>query len=277
MTSPQSACYGDDAVSYVQVKRDDCLASHGGCKHAIAFLMWAHRRSKERRASEPSCTLMEICLKGSPVPPGDSAVLKKFLDEARKRKIEDCQLLRYQPTCCPIETHALLLCINLYLNLKTKVWKKDETQGQSDSPLWFELRYGRVTASRAFDVSRCNTSDGTLISLILGGKIPDTLSMKRGRVLEDEVRKIVELKLRKRIIRKCGSYGNGAGGSQQRTRAPAAPARPKLVERAGGRRQQQCNAFGGAHDTSDCRFRRYVSRVCNKEGHLRRMCPNLTA
>ncbi|KAH9644330.1 hypothetical protein HF086_003115 [Spodoptera exigua] len=44
--------------------------------------------------------------KGSPVPPGDSAVLKKFLDEARKRKIEDCQFLRYQPTYCPIETYA---------------------------------------------------------------------------------------------------------------------------------------------------------------------------
>ncbi|KAH9644329.1 hypothetical protein HF086_003114 [Spodoptera exigua] len=78
-TVSSRACYGDDAVSYVQVKRDgkfcivkcklcpehkvhaklyrctlvlneedeviesvqceDCLTSHGGCKHAIAFLM----------------------------------------------------------------------------------------------------------------------------------------------------------------------------------------------------------------------------------------------
>ncbi|GBO98521.1 hypothetical protein EVAR_113_1 [Eumeta japonica] len=76
--------YGDDAVSYVQLKREgdicivkckvcpehkvhaklysvtlimdeqeeavksiechDCVASQGGCKHAIAFLMWIHRR-----------------------------------------------------------------------------------------------------------------------------------------------------------------------------------------------------------------------------------------
>lgn len=73
------------------------------------------------------------------------------------------------------------------------------TREQSNSALWFELRYGRITASRAFEVSRCKTSDGTLIALILGGKIPDTQSMKRGRTLEDDVRKTVIEKLRKPI------------------------------------------------------------------------------
>ncbi|GBP61533.1 hypothetical protein EVAR_44004_1 [Eumeta japonica] len=58
---PQRPSYGDDAVSYVQLKREgdicieeavksiechDCVASQGGCKHAIAFLMWIHRRSE---------------------------------------------------------------------------------------------------------------------------------------------------------------------------------------------------------------------------------------
>ncbi|KAJ8961935.1 hypothetical protein NQ317_003886 [Molorchus minor] len=47
------------------------------------------------------------------------------------------------------------------------------------------------------------TNDGTLISLILGGKIPDTSSIKRGRVLEDEVRKTIERKLKKKN-NKCG-------------------------------------------------------------------------
>ncbi|KAF9816534.1 hypothetical protein SFRURICE_010693 [Spodoptera frugiperda] len=149
------ASYGDDAVSYVQLKREnkfctvkckicpehkvhaklygctlvvdeeddiilsvqcqDCVASQGGCKHAIAFLMWVHRRT---------------CL------------IKKV---------------------------------------------EEETREQSNSALWFELRYGRITASRTFEVSRCKTSDGTLISLIPGGKIPDTPAMKRGRVLENEM------------------------------------------------------------------------------------------
>ena len=83
--------YGDDAIGYVQLKRDahgcevwaritpehkvtsrayrvtamikeqeetveyvkclDCVASEGGCKHGVALLMWLHRRS-----SEPSVT-----------------------------------------------------------------------------------------------------------------------------------------------------------------------------------------------------------------------------
>ncbi|XP_028176894.1 uncharacterized protein LOC114364791 [Ostrinia furnacalis] len=268
------ASYGDDAVSYVQIKRDgkfctlkckicpehkvhaklyrctlilneedeviqsiqceDCLASQGGCKHAIAFLMWVHRRSEE-----PSCTSVDCYWKksklsrvgsslkyltakelsnGNPALPGNSAVLNKFLDEARKRKIEDCEIFKYQPTYCPRETQAasmhqlifkfkeknvedFLKKIQITNSLITKV--EEETRGQSNSPLWFELRYGRVTASRAYEISRCKTTDGTLISLILGGKIPDTPSMKRGRVLEDEVRKVVECKIGQKI-RRCG-------------------------------------------------------------------------
>ncbi|KAF9824869.1 hypothetical protein SFRURICE_001742 [Spodoptera frugiperda] len=237
------ASYGDDAVSYVQLKREnkfctvkckicpehkvhaklygctlvvdeeddiilsvqcqDCVASQGGCKHAIAFLMWVHRRSEE-----PSCTSVECywkksklsqvgttikymtakeLSKGNPILPANPSVFNNFLEEARKRKVEDCQL-KYQPTYS-----------------ETSLIKKveEETREQSNSALWFELRYGRITASRAFEVSRCKTSDGTLISLILGGKIPDTPAMKRGRVLENEVRKTVESKIKKKVS-KCG-------------------------------------------------------------------------
>ncbi|GBP74277.1 hypothetical protein EVAR_58555_1 [Eumeta japonica] len=77
------------------------------------------------------------------------------------------------------------------------------TRAQHDSTLWHELRYGRITASRAFEFSRCKTNDGTLIALIMGGKLPDTLAMKRGRILEDQVRKTVSIKLGKKI-NKCG-------------------------------------------------------------------------
>ncbi|XP_024891954.1 uncharacterized protein LOC112468648, partial [Temnothorax curvispinosus] len=87
--------YGDSAVGYVQLKRDgnicnvqekvclehlvnskayvvkmlvdesdekvieiqcqDCAASEGGCKHAIAFLMWVHRRSEEPEPTAIVC------------------------------------------------------------------------------------------------------------------------------------------------------------------------------------------------------------------------------
>ncbi|GBP81669.1 hypothetical protein EVAR_63156_1 [Eumeta japonica] len=42
----------EEAVKSIECH--DCVASQGGCKHAIAFLMWIHRRSEE-----PSCTSVE--------------------------------------------------------------------------------------------------------------------------------------------------------------------------------------------------------------------------
>lgn len=80
---------------------------------------------------------------------------------------------------------------------------EEETTEQHKSRLWYELRYGRVTASRAYEFSRCKTSDGTLMAVIMGGKIPDTTAMKRGRILEDDVRKTVSVNLGKKI-KICG-------------------------------------------------------------------------
>ncbi|CAG9789634.1 unnamed protein product [Diatraea saccharalis] len=260
------ASYGDDAISYVQLKRDgkictlkckicpehkihanlyavtmvideeeevirsvechECVAAIGGCKHAIAFPMWVHRRS-----AEPSCTSVECywkksklsrigttlkfitakeMSKGKPVLPSNTAVRNTFLEEGRKRSLKECDFLRYSSSS---SSSAMLSMHNLVLKFKdedcdtflSKVEilyesiKKieEETREQSCSRLWFEMRYGRVTASRAYEVSRCKTIDGTLIALIMGGKIPDTKAMKRGRKLEDQVRDAVELKLQK--------------------------------------------------------------------------------
>lgn len=77
------------------------------------------------------------------------------------------------------------------------------TSDQHKSNLWHELRYDRVTASQAFEFSRCKTKDESLIALIMGGKIPDTPAMTCGRLMEDDVRKTISALLRKRI-KKCG-------------------------------------------------------------------------
>lgn len=222
----------DDVI--ISVLCQDCAASLGGCKHAIAFLMWVHRRSEE-----PSCTSVECywkksklsrvgsslkymtakdLSKGNPILPAKPSVLLKFMAEGRKRKVDNCELLNYQPSAYQSETLAVSMHqltykfkeeqVDAFLkNVKITEYiiklVEEQTREQSKSSLWFELRYGRITASKAFEVSRCKTNDGTLISLILGGKIPDTPSMKRGRNLEDEVRKTVETKLKKKI-NKCG-------------------------------------------------------------------------
>ncbi|GBP31447.1 hypothetical protein EVAR_17936_1 [Eumeta japonica] len=131
--------YGDDAVSYVQLKREgdicikckvcpehkvhaklysvtlimdeqeeavksiechDCVASQGGCKHAIAFLMWIHRRSEEPSCTSVECYWMKSKLSragstlkyltasemsnAKPSLPSNTEVFEKFLEEGRK-------------------------------------------------------------------------------------------------------------------------------------------------------------------------------------------------
>lgn len=78
------------------------------------------------------------------------------------------------------------------------------TLKQNDCPLWHELRYGRITASKAYDAAHCNVLDGTLTQTILGAsKLRDTEAMKRGRFLESNVLREVE-KINKIKINKCG-------------------------------------------------------------------------
>lgn len=103
----------------LSAKCHDCAASEGGCKHAVAFLMWVHRRSEE-----PACTSVECYWRKAKLSkigtslkfilaremtrkklPSQNkktnkdlgtAVFNDFINEARKRSI-DCQLLKHQP------------------------------------------------------------------------------------------------------------------------------------------------------------------------------------
>ena len=78
-----------------------------------------------------------------------------------------------------------------------------ETKSQSTCLLWHELRFGRITASILYPVSKCKTVDGSLVEKIMGARIADTPEMRRGRNLEPLVLKSVE-KLVKRKIKKSG-------------------------------------------------------------------------
>ncbi|GBP18669.1 hypothetical protein EVAR_14439_1 [Eumeta japonica] len=144
--------YGDDAVSYVQLKREgdicivkckvcpehkvhaklysvtlimdeqeeavksiechDCVASQGGCKHAIAFLMWIHRRSEEPSCTSVECYWMKSKLSragstlkyltasemsnAKPSLPSNTEVFEKFLEEGKKRRLNNCEVIKYQ-------------------------------------------------------------------------------------------------------------------------------------------------------------------------------------
>ncbi|XP_061704165.1 uncharacterized protein K02A2.6-like [Cydia pomonella] len=68
-----------------------------------------------------------------------------------------------------------------------------------------------------------------------------------------------------RVVSTSGGRGGHAG-----TRGTGGAAAPAL-----GRGANQCTVCGAGHEASTCRFARYVCKVCNRQGHLRRMCPYL--
>lgn len=77
-----------------------------------------------------------------------------------------------------------------------------DTIHQSKFTLWKELRYGRITASRIYEVTHCKIPQGILVEQIIGAcKIKDTNAMERGRRLEQEVLKILEENLQIKLYR----------------------------------------------------------------------------
>ncbi|CAH0717717.1 unnamed protein product, partial [Brenthis ino] len=227
--------YGDDAIGYVQLRRDsdlctikcrvcpehkvrsksysatmivdekggkivsvechDCAASTGGCKHSVAFLMWVHRRSEEPSSTDIQCYWKKSKL--SQVGTNIKCITTKDLStvktqQATQTTLRDDLLSKFLQEA----THRGVT--NLFLEENIKIIE-EHTVGQHKSRLWHELRYGRVTASKAYEVSKCLTSDGSLVAVIMGAKTPDTKAMKRGRVLESKVRVTVEKKLGKKV------------------------------------------------------------------------------
>ncbi|KAJ8909481.1 hypothetical protein NQ315_015411, partial [Exocentrus adspersus] len=266
MTRSARESYGDDAIGYVQLYREcgictvkckmclehkvrtkpynvtmiinendneiiscqchDCAASAGGCKHAVAFLMWVHRRSEE-----PACTSVE-CYWKKPTLSRIGTTLKYITvqqitkkERLKRRKIDNCELLKYQldfkhNDVMQFSMHCFIMeqspeiqanIDNLVDVMKVTFTEavistiEEATRKQSKSSLWYEMRYGRITASKAHEVSVCRTPNGSLVATIMGAKIPDTAAMKRGRNLELSVRKTVSNKLKKKIT-SCGLY-----------------------------------------------------------------------
>ncbi|XP_030747065.1 uncharacterized protein LOC115875674 [Sitophilus oryzae] len=81
-----------------------------------------------------------------------------------------------------------------------------KTRAQSENPLWHELRFGRITASKIFEVAHCKTPEGTLVESIIGSyKVRDNKFMKRGRLLEKKVLKCAEQKVKCKF-QECGFF-----------------------------------------------------------------------
>lgn len=201
--------------------------------------MWVHRRSEEPEPTATVCYWKKPVLAqiGSNVRamkakdlvknersavdlPNNTGFLQGLVQEMKNRNF-DCQLSRHFLTVesyKDLSIHSLLISFcnssqckdaNSFLNFaREEMIKKPykevakATIEQSKSTLWQELRYGRITASKIFETSRCKKPAGCLVEQIIGAyKLRDTDAMERGRRLEEQVLAILEENLQTKLQR----------------------------------------------------------------------------
>lgn len=79
-----------------------------------------------------------------------------------------------------------------------------KTKLQSESKIWIEMRYGRITASRIYEVAHCKTERGTLVEQIIGAsKIMETEAMQKGKELEKKVLNVLQQRIQVKLT-DCG-------------------------------------------------------------------------
>nr|CAI5831935.1 unnamed protein product [Callosobruchus analis] len=165
----------------------DCAAKQGGCKHSFAFLISLFKKTEEPASTSVKCYWMKPALSkvGSSVKfikaknfknvassnsniAEDPSFFNKFINKCKWQKLDKTQIMTYFT-----DVNIEMKCSLHYLICKYKNSKnlhniteqqcvliEQATKDQADSPLWFELRYGRITASMAHETSKCKTVDG---------------------------------------------------------------------------------------------------------------------
>ncbi|KAF5300734.1 hypothetical protein FQR65_LT19317 [Abscondita terminalis] len=167
----------------------DCSASQGGCKHILAFLTWVHEKSNEPSTTEVQCYWKKPRLSLSNTDtqfittkdfgrslsfnvPGTSTFLNKFIEKAAHvENNSNCHLLKYFKECGihnKLSLHHLIITYvansagsavdflkyasNL-MNDRLCQQAEEESKLQHKCNLWYELRYGRITASKIYEAT----------------------------------------------------------------------------------------------------------------------------
>ncbi|XP_047529697.1 uncharacterized protein LOC125065885 [Vanessa atalanta] len=214
----------------LNVTCEDCAASRGGCKHTIAFLMWLHRRSEEPSTTATKCYWKKSKLSGIGTTLkmikakdfGTSGITLHsvgqngniFFDQValklrelqiqcslshficEKKEVEKMSIHylinRFKKSCVDFHFESFITFCKNEMTESRCHQVKEGTTAQSDSNLWFEMRYGRITASKMYEAAQCTTKDGSLVEEIFGAvTFNQTNAIKRGKKLEKDVIKEV--------------------------------------------------------------------------------------
>lgn len=205
--------------------------SLGGCKHVIALISWLHRRSTEKSRTSIECywtkpSLSKIgqkFLRVEDIFPSKKceipltsrlSLVDSILLDFHAEGLESCAgsfvhaaeqksttifhlLMDYKKTPLPHSGKSFLEFCNDSISPIDCRTIAQKTSGQAKSKCWFNHRFSRITGSKIFEISRCTTDAGSLVNTILGAsKVFETTAMKRGKILEPEVIKEVQKKLK---------------------------------------------------------------------------------
>lgn len=171
-----------------------------------------------------SKTVDELSNRNTDLPVADDKVLKEFI-ELGKESNKDAGVIRYSEHGENMK-HTLYMD-HLIISFAEKYGKEPtcdqflefcseemtecrcqkifgQTKEQAAKSQWYYLRFGRITASKLYETSRCGTYDGSLVGSIMGSRgFKGNMATKRGQKLEVEVFEL--LKRRKYTgIEKCG-------------------------------------------------------------------------
>lgn len=199
----------------------------------VAVLQWLHRRSEEPSCTEsapywskPSLAVIDTSkpVDSNPdeVEDAPENVLQDFLKWAEEASYVCSASRHYGHISLPFEDLNIRQLLIKFLNgpdnskkdaISFRKFCKDKmkldhcknlvlnTTNQSQNPVWYEMRILRVTASKAFEVSQCKTTDGSLVKDLFGlTKFKGSVATKRGQRLEKHVMLEVNKQFKKNFL-----------------------------------------------------------------------------
>lgn len=227
---------------YCESENDGCKAAAGGCKHAVAFLFFLYEKYSSPSPTDATCLWkvpqlarvdenidkfdLGLCTSSgikrkSDTENGSGRFLKTLLEKcpgAHTNTVlkyhkpptdsDQCSMhnlmldFKSKPQSSYVAKSFVSFCKSTMTQHACKICEVN-TRGQNSS-LWHCLKFGRVTASKLHELSRCKTPDGALVNAVLGQSSHTTEAMERGLRLENKVVDII--KKHYKHVRRCGLF-----------------------------------------------------------------------